>query len=133
MIVEFLCNHCCLYYSGWQPNSLFLSHWWCHSLCTMAFHCLGVKNSCVRLRSCTLSLLIILLIFRKACWAGLLEGPWRPDGFSRGCLLVPLNIFSFTFTLSKTIVTVLSSLFVDIVLVVVYIVHIFILLSFLSY
>ena len=75
MIVEFLCNHGCLYYAGWRPNSLFLSHGWCHSLCTMAFHCLGVKNPCMRVHSCTLSLLIILLISPKVCWVGLLEGP----------------------------------------------------------
>ena len=33
-------------------HGLFLSLGWCHSLCTMAFHCLGVKNPSVRVHSC---------------------------------------------------------------------------------
>ena len=61
--------------------------------------------------------------FQKVCWAGLLEGPWLPDGFSRGCLLLSLNLFSFTpyFSFLKPS---LLSYFVHIVFIV-YVVYIF--------
>ena len=97
----------------------------------MTFHCLVVKNTCMRVHSCSPFFSHLPLGFlQNVCWAGLLEGPWWPDGFSRGCLLFSLNLYSFTlFFLSKTIITVLSS-FVDSVLVIVYI---FLLLSLLFY
>ena len=83
-------------------HSLFLSLGWCHSLCTMAFHYLGIKNLVWGYAHASISFLISLLIFGKLCWAGLLEELWfgylivfQEDAFY--CILIVFLLLFFPF------------------------------------
>ena len=120
MIVEFLCNHGCLCYTGWRANSRFLSLGWCHSFCTMAFHCRWSQEPLFE------GTLIQPFLFSSSSWfsSKCVKGYGGLMVFQEDAFFFLLIFLLLLFFFSKTIVAVLYSLLVYIVHVGVYIVHI---------